>query len=131
MSNDLIVRLYDLDYIPEYRIAEAERQNNEAERIENENKRVAFYEEIKEKADIGGTDDYNELQNKPKINDVELLGDRTLENLGIQPSGDYALKSELPTKTSELTNDSDYTTKAYVDEQIGDVNTILESILGV
>ena len=32
----------------------------------------------------GGTSDYTELTNKPKINNVELSGDKTLDNLGIQ-----------------------------------------------
>nr|DAV62076.1 MAG TPA: hypothetical protein [Caudoviricetes sp.] len=50
---------------------------------------------------------------------------------GYQPAGDYALKSEIPTKVSELTNDSNFVTEAevsgdlankadktYVDEQL-------------
>lgn len=50
---------------------------------------------------------------------------------GYQPVGDYALKSEIPTKVSELTNDSNFVTEAevsgdlagkadktYVDEQL-------------
>ena len=57
-----------------------------------------------------GTTDYEELSNKPKINNVELKGNKTLEELGIQPEGDYATKDELPTKTSDLTNDSNYIT---------------------
>lgn len=32
----------------------------------------------------GGTTDYRALTNKPKINNVELSGDKTLDNLGIQ-----------------------------------------------
>lgn len=32
----------------------------------------------------GGTSDYRALTNKPKINSVELSGDKTLDNLGIQ-----------------------------------------------
>lgn len=32
----------------------------------------------------GGTDDYNNLSNKPKINGVELSGNKTLEDLGIK-----------------------------------------------
>lgn len=32
----------------------------------------------------GGTSDYNELDNKPSINDVELTGNKTLQQLGIQ-----------------------------------------------
>lgn len=31
------------------------------------------------------TTDYNELSNKPKINDVELVGNKSLDELGIQP----------------------------------------------
>ena len=58
-----------------------------------------------------GTSDYNELINKPQINNLELVGNKTLDELGIQEKGDYALKSELPTKTSELINDSGYITE--------------------
>lgn len=36
------------------------------------------------------TGDYNKLINKPSINDVELVGNKTLEELGIQSSGEYA-----------------------------------------
>lgn len=32
---------------------------------------------------IGGTNNYNELENKPTINDIELLGNLTTEDLGI------------------------------------------------
>lgn len=39
-----------------------------------------------------------------------------------QPKGDYALKSELPTKVSELENDSNYTTE-------DDVNELAQSLL--
>lgn len=37
----------------------------------------------------GGTTDYTPLTNKPKINNVELNGNKTLEDLGIQPKGNY------------------------------------------
>lgn len=43
----------------------------------------------------GGTTDYNELSNKPTINDVTLEGNTTLEELGVQPAGNYALKSDV------------------------------------
>lgn len=46
----------------------------------------------------GGTTDYNQLTNKPQINSVELSGNKSLEDLGV------------PTKTSELTNDSGFLT---------------------
>ena len=32
----------------------------------------------------GGTKDYNKLRNKPEINGVELIGDMSLEDLGIE-----------------------------------------------
>lgn len=34
----------------------------------------------------------------------------------------------IPTKTSDLTNDSDYTTKSYVDGLVGDIESILETL---
>lgn len=51
----------------------------------------------------GGTEDYTDLNNKPSINDVTLEGNKTLDDLGIQAKGDYALKSELPTNTVSST----------------------------
>lgn len=86
----------------------------------------------------GGTTDYTELANKPKINGITLSGNKTLSELNIQEKGSYlesesdpvytadkqnlALKSELfsknyndltnkpniPTKVSDLTNDSGF-----------------------
>ena len=86
----------------------------------------------------GGTTDYTELVNKPKINGVTLSGNKTLSELNIQEKGNYleiesdpvytadkpniALKAELfsknyndltnkpniPTKVSDLTNDSGF-----------------------
>ena len=32
----------------------------------------------------GGTNDYNDLINKPSIEGVELIGDKTLEELGVE-----------------------------------------------
>lgn len=63
----------------------------------------------------GGTTNYEDLSNKPKIGDVELVGTKTLVQLGIQPSGNYA-------------------TETYVTEQItaaiGTINTALDNING-
>lgn len=61
----------------------------------------------------GGTSDYEELENQPKINNVTLSGNKTLSDLGIQPAGNYALKSEIPTvptNVSAFTNDAGYLT---------------------
>ena len=51
-----------------------------------------------------GTTDYTELTNKPQINGVTLTGNKSLDDLGI----------DIPTSTSELTNDSGYITSADV-----------------
>ena len=56
----------------------------------------------------GGTFDYKELSNKPQINSVELNGNKTLDELGIQAKGDYALKNEIPKNVSQLNNDAGY-----------------------
>ena len=79
--------------------------------------------------------DYNEQENKPRINGVELQGDKSLHDLGIQPEGEYitkevdnltnyttttdltqllgdkADKEEIPTKVSQLSNDSNFIDK--------------------
>ena len=52
-----------------------------------------------------GTMDYSALTNKPKINNVELSGNKTLSDLGIQAAGNYltSIPSEYVTET-ELNN---------------------------
>ena len=44
---------------------------------------------------------YNTLQNKPQINSVELSGNKSLDDLGIQAKGEYALKSEMELKADK------------------------------
>ena len=51
-----------------------------------------------------GTTDYTELTNKPQINGVTLTGNKSLDDLGI----------DIPTATSELTNDSGFITSSDV-----------------
>lgn len=43
---------------------------------------IEFEEDI---VGSGGTNDYEELKNKPKINEVELKGNRSFEELGMTP----------------------------------------------
>ena len=50
----------------------------------------------------GGTSNYNALTNKPKINNVELNGNKTLNDLGIQPVGNYALESNMIEAQNEI-----------------------------
>ena len=88
----------------------------------------------------GGTSDYSTLTNKPQIGGVELSGNKSLDDLGIQAAGDYLVASDLanyaqkseiptdyltsedlvgyaqtsaiPTTTSDLTNDSGFITNS-------------------
>lgn len=34
---------------------------------------------------VGGTRDYNDLDNKPSINTITLIGDKSFSDLGLQP----------------------------------------------
>lgn len=49
-----------------------------------------------------GSSDYNDLTNKPSIEGVELVGDVSLEDLGV------AYAEDIPTDVSELNNDAGY-----------------------
>lgn len=42
--------------------------------------------------------DYNQAQNKPSINGVALVGNKTSEDLGLQPAGDYITNNEADEK---------------------------------
>lgn len=42
-----------------------------------------------------GETNYNKLDNLPSINSIVLTGNKTLEELGIQAAGDYAIKDEI------------------------------------
>lgn len=93
----------------------------------------------------GGTSNYNLLSNKPKINNVELTGNKSLNDLGITPYDDTSIRNQIntinqdlggiqdeiqsinnnidglednkadkksiPTKTSQLNNDSNFLTQ--------------------
>ncbi len=96
----------------------------------------------------GGTTDYKNLSNKPTINGIELDGDLTTKDLNIETvtsyndltdkphlfSGSYndlTDKPTIPTKTSELTNDSKFLTEVpsnYVTEE--EMNTAIANAIG-
>ena len=85
-----------------------------------------FWEKTKGYVDDNKTTSYSPLTDKPKINNVELSGNKTLTDIGVQqtvisetepvdnsvqvwinPSGDAVT---VPTKTSDLINDSGFIT---------------------
>ena len=64
-----------------------------------------------------GTNNYNDLVNKPSINGITLAGNKSLTDLGIniptkvsqlQNDAHYVTNSAIPTKTSQLQNDSGF-----------------------
>ncbi len=42
--------------------------------------------------------DYNQAQNKPSINGVALVGDKSSQDLGLQPAGDYITNTQADAK---------------------------------
>lgn len=87
---------------------------------------TTFYRLSEEKSTVETTSagttetmfDYNDTLNKPSINNVALVGNKTLDELGIQPAGNYI--TEIPTEyiTEEELEAKDYATEAFVIEQI-------------
>ena len=47
----------------------------------------------------GGSSDYTDLTNKPLINNVTLSGNKSLSDLGIQPSGSYVTSTDYATSS--------------------------------
>ena len=73
-----------------------------------------------------GTSDYNELSNKPSINGTTLKGNMGLEKLGIQPTGDYATRDEIPVLPDNIVIDPNYT---HTDNNLTDI--LLEKLNGL
>lgn len=73
-----------------------------------------------------GTSDYNELSNKPSINGTTLKGNMSLEKLGIQPTGDYATRDEIPVLPDNIVIDPNYT---HTDNNLTDI--LLEKLNGL
>lgn len=102
------------------------------------------YPSIVSQIEGGGTNNYNELENKPSINGVTLKGNKSSAELGlisneIDPTVPVWVKSITQ---QDITNWNNKATTGYVDQKttevtnyvnglVGDINTALESILGV
>lgn len=69
------------------------------------------------------TDNYEELINRPSINGIEIVGELSLDALGIQPAGDYATREDIQNISLE-----NYATNERVDQVEAKVDAIdLES----
>ena len=91
-------------------------------------------------AEAGGVSSYNGLTDKPTLNtnvttsqpvseSETITGEIVLHK--ISKTGDYGdllNKPTIPAKTSDLQNDSDFTTKQYVDNIVGNINTLLSEV---
>ena len=72
--------------------------------------------EISATGGSGGTSDYTDLTNKPKINNVELSGNKTTSDLGLFSGSYNDLTNKptiptVPTNVSAFTNDAGYLTQ--------------------
>lgn len=81
----------------------------------------------------GGTSNYNELENKPSINGVELVGNKTTADLGIEvDTSNLVTKDELESKgyLTEHQDISHLATKEDVNRLINEFGNILDEING-
>lgn len=69
---------------------------------------------------------YELLNNKPMINGITLVGNRSLTTLGIQPAGDYATNTRVDTVESTLENKKADKATTLAGYNIGDAYTKTE-----
>lgn len=74
----------------------------------------------------GGTPDYTQLANKPSINDVELDGNKTSANLGLQSAIDSTHKLD-----ADLVDDTSSTNKFATATELAQIETNKTNILSV
>lgn len=64
--------------------------------------------EVQEVMEGKGIADYGELNNKPSINDVELSGDKSLEELGISPLSDSEIMEIINSASEKVVKNGEY-----------------------
>lgn len=83
-----------------------------------------------------GTSNYNDLENKPKINNVTLEGNKTSSELGLTGDKDFTYIKSTPDSVWEITHDLDkYPSVTVVDSAgsvvMGDITYTSKSALKV
>ena len=83
-----------------------------------------------------GTSNYNDLENKPKINNVTLEGNKTSSELGLTGDKDFVYIKSTPDKVWDITHNLDkYPSVTIVDSAgsvvIGDITYTSKSTLTV
>lgn len=127
-SSSFNTTLKDINYIPSYKEAETERRTNETNRIANENSREEYINDLKNRVSNG---DFN---GKDGVIQYEAGNGIKIENNVISATGGEAVwgsitgtlsnqadlkaaldnkanASDIPTKVSELSNDTNFITK--------------------
>ena len=73
--------------------------------------------------------DYNKALNKPSINGVYLIGNKTSEDLGLQPAGDYLTQVPEEYITETELGEYDSNIKIYIKEQINNIEHFRREIV--
>lgn len=68
-----------------------------------------------------GTSDYNDLENKPKINGVTLSGNKTSNELGLTGDKTYVHRQSIPASVWEITHNMDKFPSVTVVDSAGSV----------
>lgn len=64
--------------------------------------------EVQEVVEGKGITDYDKLNNKPSINDVELSGDKSLDELGISPLSDSEILEIINSASDKVVKNGEY-----------------------
>lgn len=76
-----------------------------------------------------GTTNYNQLTNKPQINGIELSGNKTLDDLGIQPKGDYITSdTEIPEVDNTLNVSGNAADAKVTGDKFDEIDEALENM---
>jgi len=78
--------------------AKVEEQEEINTSVEQNNNKLDVELKVRETIEPS-TNDYNRLINKPQINSVELIGNKSLDELDIQVKGDYP---DMPLSNNEI-----------------------------
>lgn len=73
----------------------------------NEEIKMEVDDKIEQNKPGSGISDYEELDNLPRINGVKLLGNKTSEDLKLQPEGEYLTNEDIEREVVDI-DFSDY-----------------------
>lgn len=99
--------------------------NNKVDKVEGKGLSTndltdALVEKINNAGDSSFTGDYDDLTDKPSINNVTLGGNKTLTELGIQPAGQYLTATDIANMV-ETDDIADMATETYVDTAVSNL----------